>query len=178
MASNVISQPSSAVAKLNAIAQIRKYKRLHEGHHFILMAMEVHDTPMCDMYCFIKECVCLLHNRRLGGHLSLSFYIQFFRQCVVLQRALTYVTKRKIVLVGDACSRPPIIIRFHNLHVGDIRGAMGAVVSYHEKLVFFFGFLQVVHILAFLWPSLFVSPMMVSTIGFLLDFCATKYLIH
>jgi hypothetical protein len=27
-------------------------------------------------------------------------------------------------------------------------------------------------LLAFLWPSLFVSPMMVPAINFLLDFCA------
>ncbi len=27
--------------KLNAIVKIRKYKGLHEGHHFILMPMEV-----------------------------------------------------------------------------------------------------------------------------------------
>jgi hypothetical protein len=39
----------------------------------------------------------------------------------------------KIVLVGDACSKPPIIIKFHDLHVGDIRGAMGEITSYHEK---------------------------------------------
>ncbi len=34
------------------------------------------------------------------------------------------------------------------------------------------------HLLAFLWPSFCVSPMMVLTINFLLDFCATEYLIH
>jgi hypothetical protein len=33
------------------------YKRFHEGHHFILMAMEVHNTPDRDMDCFIKECM-------------------------------------------------------------------------------------------------------------------------
>jgi hypothetical protein len=30
-------------------------------------------------------------------------------------------TKRKIVLAGDACSKPLITIRFHDLHVSDIR---------------------------------------------------------
>jgi hypothetical protein len=46
---------------------------------------------------------------------------------------LTYVIKRKITLVGDACSRPPIIVRFQDLHSGDIRGAMGDITSYHER---------------------------------------------
>jgi hypothetical protein len=39
----------------------------------------------------------------------------------------------KITLTGGACSKPPIIIRFHNLHVGNIRGAMGEIISYHER---------------------------------------------
>jgi hypothetical protein len=39
---NVISQSTSATVKLSTIAQICKYKRLHEGHHFISMAMYVH----------------------------------------------------------------------------------------------------------------------------------------
>jgi hypothetical protein len=37
------------------------------------------------------------------------------------------------VLVGDACSRPRTTIKSHGLHVGDIRGAMGEITSYHEK---------------------------------------------
>jgi hypothetical protein len=59
----VISWPASATAKLNAIVKIRKCRRLQKGHHFILMAMEVHDTPGCDMDHFIKECVGLFHDR-------------------------------------------------------------------------------------------------------------------
>ncbi len=35
------------------------------------------------------------------------------------------------MLVGDVCSRPPIIIRFHDLHVSDIKGAVGEIASYH-----------------------------------------------
>jgi hypothetical protein len=79
LALSVISQPVSAVAKLSTIVKIYKYKRFHEGHHFIPMAMEVHGAPKCDMDRFIRERACLFHNRRLGGHLSLSFCIQFFR---------------------------------------------------------------------------------------------------
>jgi hypothetical protein len=63
MAMNVINRPTSAIAKFNAIAKIRKYKGLHERHHFILMAMEVHNAPGRDMDYFIKECVRLFHNR-------------------------------------------------------------------------------------------------------------------
>jgi hypothetical protein len=37
------------------------------------------------------------------------------------------------VLVSDACSKPPIIIRSHNLCVGDIRGTMGDIASYQER---------------------------------------------
>jgi hypothetical protein len=39
----------------------------------------------------------------------------------------------KIALMGDVCSRPPITIKSHNLHVGDIKIAMGEITSYHEK---------------------------------------------
>jgi hypothetical protein len=35
-------------------------------------------------------------------------------------------------LAGDAWSRPPTIIKFHDLHGSDIRGAMGEITSYHK----------------------------------------------
>jgi hypothetical protein len=109
------------------------------------MAMEMHDKIGHDMNRFIKECAHLLHNRQLKGHLPLSFCIQFFKQCVniTFQRALAYAIEKKIMLASDVCFRPPIIIRFHNLHVNDIRGVMGEITSYYEKdLLFpFFWFL-------------------------------------
>jgi hypothetical protein len=41
------------------------------------------------------------------------------------------------MLVGKACSKPPIIIKSHDLHVGDIRGAMGEIVfPPREGLIF------------------------------------------
>jgi len=45
------------------------------------------------------------------------------------------VIDRKIAVVGDACSRLPIIIRFHDLHAGDIRETVGVgeIDSYHER---------------------------------------------
>ncbi len=52
VASSVISRPTSVIAKLNAIAKIHKYRRRHEGHHFIPMAMEVHGAPERDMSHF------------------------------------------------------------------------------------------------------------------------------
>ncbi len=65
--------------------------------------------------------------------------------------------------MGDVCSRLPITIKSHDLHGGEIKGAMGEITSHHMRDWFFpiFGLLQVVHLLPFLWPSLFVSPMMV-----------------
>jgi hypothetical protein len=99
------------------------------------MAMEVHGAYRHDMNRFIKECVCLFHDKWSRGHISLFFYIQFFKQCVriTLQHVLTFVIERKIVLVGDACFRPPITIRFHNLHGSNIKGAMSEITSYHER---------------------------------------------
>jgi hypothetical protein len=44
------------------------------------MAMEVHNTPEHDMDHFIRECACLFHERWSKGHLSLYFYIRFFKQ--------------------------------------------------------------------------------------------------
>jgi len=73
MASNVISRLISVAMELNTIVEIHKCKGLHEGHHFILMAMKVHGALEHDMDHFIKECVSLFHNRRLGGYLSLYF---------------------------------------------------------------------------------------------------------
>jgi hypothetical protein len=55
MASNGINQLANAIVKLGAIVKIYKSKWL-QGHHFILMAMEVHGAPRCDMDHFIKEC--------------------------------------------------------------------------------------------------------------------------
>jgi hypothetical protein len=54
VAMNVISRPLSAVVKFNAITKIHKYRRLHEVHHFIPMAMEVHGIFGHDMDHFIR----------------------------------------------------------------------------------------------------------------------------
>jgi hypothetical protein len=58
MVTNVTNRPIGAPMELIAIAKIHKYKRLHDGCHFISMVMEVHDTHGCDMDHFIKECAC------------------------------------------------------------------------------------------------------------------------
>jgi hypothetical protein len=75
-------QLEGVIVKLSVIVKICNYRGLHEGHHFILVVMEVHDALRHDMDHFIKECAYLLHNRRSEGHLSLSFGIQFFKQYV------------------------------------------------------------------------------------------------
>jgi hypothetical protein len=113
MATSVINWPKGAVVEFDAIIKIHKYNELHEGHHFILMAMEVHNTLGHDMDHFIKECVHLFHDRWLKSHFSLFCCIQFFRQhvSIIFQHDLTYTIKTKIMLVGDVCSKPPIIIR-------------------------------------------------------------------
>jgi hypothetical protein len=50
---------------------------------------------------------------------------------IVLQCALTFVIERKIALARGVCFKPPIIFRFHNFHVGDIRGVVSEIASYH-----------------------------------------------
>ncbi len=36
-------------------------------------------------------------------------------------------------MANDACSRPPITIKSHDLHEGDIKGVVVKIASYHEK---------------------------------------------
>jgi hypothetical protein len=74
----------------------------------------------------------------------LSFYIQFFGQhvCIIFLHALASTIKRKIALVGDAYCRPPIIIRFHDLHVSNFKKVVCEITyttrgtSYFPSLVF------------------------------------------
>jgi hypothetical protein len=132
---SVINRPTNAMVELNATANICKYRGLHERHHFIPMAMEVHNALGHDMDHFTKECVCLFHNKRSKGHLSLSFCIQIFRQCVniALQCALASTIERKIVLINDIYSRSPIIIRFHDLYAGNIKRAHLMCFSFYNR---------------------------------------------
>jgi hypothetical protein len=98
-----ISRLSNVVAKLNTIVKTCKYRKIHEGHHFIPMAMEVHGPLGHVMDCFIMESIRFFHDRQLKGHLSLFFFIQFFKQCVniVLYHVLAFAIKRKITLVRN-----------------------------------------------------------------------------
>jgi len=134
VALSVISQPTSATAELNVTTKIHKYRGLQERHHFILMAMEVHDTPRHDMDHFIKKCACHFQDTRSRNHLSLSFCIQFFKHVTIaLQHALASTIERKIALIDYACSKPLVIIKSHNLHAGDIKRAMGEIASFQER---------------------------------------------
>jgi hypothetical protein len=63
MGTSFIIQSTSVITKLNVIAKICKYKSIHERHHFISMAMEVHCALKGDMNHFIRECVRLFHDR-------------------------------------------------------------------------------------------------------------------
>jgi hypothetical protein len=130
VASSVINRPTGVVVELNTIVKINKYKGFHEGHHFIPMARRC--TTYLVWYGSFHQRMCSFFSWWIFER---SFFcIQFFKQCVsiILQCALTFAVKRKIVLVGDACFRPPIIIRFHDLHASDIRGTMGEITSYHK----------------------------------------------
>jgi hypothetical protein len=63
------------------------------------------------------------------------FTFNFLSSVLVLfSNILTSIIKKKIALANDVCFRPPITIRFHNLHVGDIRGAVCEIASYHERI--------------------------------------------
>jgi hypothetical protein len=127
---SVINQLACAIAKLSDIAKIYKYIGLCEGHHFISMAMEVHNSLGHDMDRFIKECVCLFHDRVIYPCLfAFNFsnnMLIFFLTCF-----FAFVIEKKITLAGDACSKPPI--KSHDLHVGNIKGAVGEIASYHNR---------------------------------------------
>jgi hypothetical protein len=45
----------------------------------------------------------------------------------VFQHALASAIERKVVLTGDVCFRPLIVIIFHNLHVADIKRDVGEI---------------------------------------------------
>jgi hypothetical protein len=55
-----------------------------------------------------------------------------------LQRALTSTIENKIALVGDVYSKPPIINISYDLHIDNIRGVVGDIVSYHERPLIFY----------------------------------------
>jgi hypothetical protein len=91
---------------------------------FLLVGFDIKNyTSMCGQYgsnivkVFLKP-----FNEVSSSHVSIAF-----------QHALTSTIKRKIVFTCDACFRPSTTIKSHNLHVGDIRGAMGEIASYHKK---------------------------------------------
>jgi hypothetical protein len=118
--------------KFNVIVKIRnyKYKKIYEGHHFISMAMEVHNIPEWNMDCFIRECVHLFSQEVIYS----CFFTFNFSSNVLTLLFNVFVIERKIVLEGDACSRPLIItIKIHNLHPSNIKRIMGEIASYSEK---------------------------------------------
>jgi hypothetical protein len=73
MTSSAITQPIGAAMELNIIIKIHKYTGFCEGHHFILMAMDMHDALEHDIDHFIKDCARFFHNRQ-----SMVIYPYFF----------------------------------------------------------------------------------------------------
>jgi hypothetical protein len=59
MISSVINRSTSAIAELNTITKIHKYR----GTSFYFDAMEMHCAFGPDMDCFIRECAHLFENR-------------------------------------------------------------------------------------------------------------------
>ncbi len=62
-------------------------------------------------------------------------HLIIFRQCVSItfQCALVSIINRKIALMSEACSKPPIIIKFYDLHVNNIKRVVSEITSYHGR---------------------------------------------
>jgi hypothetical protein len=101
---------------------------------FILMAMEVHDTPNI---IWIVSLGSVLVFQIINDHevIYSNVCIQFFNQhvSIALRCALAFVIDMKIALARDVCSRPSIIIKSHDLDADNIRGVVSEIASYHEK---------------------------------------------
>jgi hypothetical protein len=84
--------------------------------------------------------------------------------------ALAFTIERKIVLAGDAYSRPPIIIRSHDLHVSNIRKVVGEI-AFTMKGTSSFPFLILANNVFFglSLAFIFVFHVMVPAIGFYYD---------
>jgi hypothetical protein len=87
-----------------------------------------------------------LASRKWECHIIHLFEsVQRFIYFVVMGQSKRAITKKKdskapylqieIVLIGDACSSSPIIIKSHNLHASDIREDKGEITSYHESFL-------------------------------------------
>ncbi len=100
MALNVINRLIGVAVELSAIVNICNYRGLHEGHHFISMAMDVHDAHERNMDCFIKECARLFHDKRSQGHLSFFFAFNFSSNMLVFFFACFSLYYRKEDCVG------------------------------------------------------------------------------
>ncbi len=91
----------------------------HSGKIWIVLSKSVLIFSTIDDEVIIYPCI---------------FLFNFFKQRVNISLyALTFAIKRKIELMSDVCSKPPIIIRSHDLHASDIKRAVGEITSYDEK---------------------------------------------
>ncbi len=135
VATNVINWLIGVIAKFNAIVKICKYRKFHERHHFIPMAMEMHDTPECDKDHFIKECVHLSHDRWSRSHLSFFFAFSFSSRMLVLFFNMIWplLYKERLLWWEMFFLDLLLLLNLMILLVGDIRGAVDEMVPYHKK---------------------------------------------
>ncbi len=84
MASSAITRPIGATMELNVIIKIHKYKGFREGHHFISMAMDMHDTFEHDMDHFIRDCARFFHDRQLEVIYPYFFTFNFSSSVLIL----------------------------------------------------------------------------------------------
>jgi hypothetical protein len=121
MVLSVINRLICAVVELNVISKICKYRMLYEGHHFILMAMEVHDAlGMIWIMLLGNVLVLFMTNNRKVIYFCLFAFIFKVVCYYCFSACFSFYYREEDCFGGDACSRPPITFRSHNLHVGDI----------------------------------------------------------
>ncbi len=131
VATNVISRPTSAITKFNAIVKFASIESFMRGiilfqwpwrctvHLTVIWIVSSENVFVCSM----------INNHKLIYPCLFAF--SFSNNA--LQHALSSNTTRKIALARNTCSKPPIFIKSCNLHVGNIRGAVGEIASYHKK---------------------------------------------
>jgi len=99
------------VAELNVISKIRKYRMLHEGHHFILMAMEVHDALGMIWIILSRNVLALFmtNDRKVNYFCLFAFIFKVFLRCQYCFLAcFSFYYREEDCFGGDACFRHPI----------------------------------------------------------------------
>ncbi len=82
--SSIISRSSYVVVELRTIVKIRKYKRFHEGHHFIPMVAMKCTTHLCVTWIVSSRNVLVFSTINDQGVIYPFFCIQILKQGVKL----------------------------------------------------------------------------------------------